>query len=109
MSRCVWRSGTIVAVIVGIAGVLAGCNKDTSEANAGATAPGPEAQKTDAIVRQAGGDWSRLSDSDRTTLIHDLGKGNERTAQMKFQGRWSRLSHSNGPPNPRAMMPGPPH
>lgn len=46
-------------------------------------------QKVKGIVSKSGGNWNRLSDADRQTLIQELGHGNEQTAKFSFDMRVS--------------------
>lgn len=74
---------------------LSGCHSAPTEQT-------PQSQSVDAIVKQSGGDWAKLSPSDHERLVKEIGNGNERTAQMNFSGRWSRLQGGRGamPPRP---------
>ncbi len=56
------------------------------------TAPSPQMDRVDTIVKSSGGDWSKLSAQDRDYLINVVGKGSPISAQMTFQARAGRLA-----------------
>lgn len=47
--------------------------------------------RVDAMVKRSGGDWNRLSATDRAYLIEIVSKGDQKAAQRTFQERADRL------------------
>lgn len=82
-------------LLVGLTPVLlSGCHSATAEQT-------PQAQAIDSIIRQTGGDWTKLAPAEHDRLVKEIGNGNERTAQMNFSGRWARLQGGKAmPPRP---------
>lgn len=97
-----------IALVLLAALPLAGCGKNGEGLDRSQTAM---ADRMKDIVSRSGGDWQKVSDTDRQYLI-GLANGDERAAQMSFRAQTGGLKMSKpptGPPRgPGGPMGGPP-
>lgn len=73
------RRFSIGVLAIALALVAAGCGERN---NLAATPQGQALAKTNQIVGQSGGDWNKLSDSDRQYLVNGPGHGSEQQARQ---------------------------
>ena len=95
-------------VFIGLlAAALAGCSQTN---NLASTPQGQALIKTNQIVVQSGGDWNKLSESDKQFLISGPGHGSEQQARQFLAAEASRTQAgaviAGGPPkSPPAHTP----
>jgi hypothetical protein len=74
---------------------VSGCRKEDSGLK-------PEQQQTadrlDEIAKRSGGDWDKLSQSDRDYMVKEIGHGSEQSARMVLSAKGGKLQvHPGGP------------
>lgn len=57
-----------------------------------------KADRLETIAKQSGGDWNKVSDSDRQYVINEVSHGSEESAKRLVQMKGSRPAGMPGPP-----------
>lgn len=69
----------------------------------GLTAPEKQmANRLDTLVKQSGGDWNKLSPSDRDYLVKDISQGSEQSARMLLSAKSGKMKATPGGPGGKA-------
>ncbi|MDX1934411.1 MAG: hypothetical protein SFU56_17560 [Capsulimonadales bacterium] len=67
-----------------------------------------QAQRLDTIARDSGGDWEKLSETDKAYLIKEIAHGKESDARMILLAKAGKLRRPAGGPQPGGPQPGGP-
>lgn len=84
------RPAAVLAAALIVLSLSTGCS------NSGPNAT-PEDENVTRIVKESGGDWNKVSQTDRERLTRTLGNGNEQNAAMALRARAAR-NLGKGPP-----------
>lgn len=83
--------------LIGFLGlILAGCATNDMSDDGLSAGDKQAANRLAEIAKTSGGDWNKLSQSDKDYLVNDVAHGSEQTAKMLLQSKAGKMSGGAG-------------